>query len=212
MSTKSIFLIGDSISVQYGPYLEQYLGSQCRLIRKQGLAEALVDLDRPRGANGGDSARVLAYLRELDGLGGVDADLLLVNCGLHDIRRSREDKRLQLELKDYVANLKAAVALVRPWRAKLVWIRSTPVPENVISQRSFTRSESDLEEYNQAADTVMAGAGVPMIDLHSFTAGLGPDLYCDHVHFIDSVRRQQGAFLAGWVLDHLSKSPSPSPL
>jgi hypothetical protein len=45
----------------------------------------------------------------------------------------------------------------------------------------------------------MTAARVPLVDLHGFTANLGPELYCDHVHFVDAVRRQQAAFLAGWV-------------
>lgn len=46
----------------------------------------------------------------------------------------------------------------------------------------------------------MADAGVPTVDLHTFTADLGPDLFCDHVHFTEPVRRLQAAFIAGWLV------------
>ena len=59
--------------------------------------------------------------------------------------------------------------------------------------------------YNAAADGVMAAAGVPMIDLYTFTRNLGPDLYCDHVHFHEHVREKQGAFVAGWVMGYLRR-------
>jgi hypothetical protein len=38
-----------------------------------------------------------------------------------------------------------------------------------------------------------------VIDLHSFTANLGPDLYIDHVHFPESIREKQAAYIAGWL-------------
>ena len=42
----------------------------------------------------------------------------------------------------------------------------------------------------------MAAAGVPALDLFSFTRSLEPDLYCDHVHFREEVRARQAAFIA----------------
>ena len=44
-----------------------------------------------------------------------------------------------------------------------------------------------------------------MIDLYTFTRNLGPDLYCDHVHFHEHVREKQGAFVAGWVMGYLGR-------
>ena len=46
----------------------------------------------------------------------------------------------------------------------------------------------------------MAAAGIPAIDLHGFTASIGPELYCDHVHFHEPVREKQAAFIAGWLM------------
>ena len=51
-----------------------------------------------------------------------------------------------------------------------------------------------------AADAIMETANVPSIDLYTFTRDLGPDLYCDHVHFSDRVRQLQGSFIAGWLV------------
>lgn len=55
------------------------------------------------------------------------------------------------------------------------------------------------QAYNAVADRVMAAARVPCIDLYGFTCLLGPDLYCDHVHFKEPIREKQAAFLAGWL-------------
>src|SRR5690349_9184446 len=78
-----LHVVGDSISMQYGPDLERMLAGAAAYSRKQGRSR---DLDRPEGANGGDSAMVLAYLRELAGLAGEPFALLVLNCGLHDIK------------------------------------------------------------------------------------------------------------------------------
>lgn len=60
---KKIFVVDDSISIQYGPFLEKYLQGIMRYSRKEGTEEALQNLDIPQGANGGDFSRVVAYLK-----------------------------------------------------------------------------------------------------------------------------------------------------
>lgn len=198
---QNIFVVGDSISIQYGPYLEQALQGVMGYARKEGEAEALLNLDQPMGANGGDSSMVLDYLRGMSEGGGINADLLLVNCGLHDIKTDPETGTKQIPLDQYRANLTAIVQLVAQMQPRLIWIRTTPCDEAVHNQAqpSFHRFAADCATYNAAADQIMAEAGVPSIDLHTFTQNLGDDLYCDHVHFHESVRAQQGAFIAGWL-------------
>ncbi len=102
-----IHVLGDSISLQYGPYLQQYLAGVMDYARKEGETEALLNLDNPQGANGGDSAMVLSFVKALAAAGGIDADLLLVNCGLHDIKRNRETGQAQVAIADYESNLRA---------------------------------------------------------------------------------------------------------
>jgi len=82
-----IFLIGDSISIHYSPYLEMYLKGKAVFDRKKdnGLAEN--NLDIPQGANGGDSQMVLSYLKIKMNEPDFKPDYLLLNCGLHDIKR-----------------------------------------------------------------------------------------------------------------------------
>lgn len=61
---RQLFILGDSISIHYGPYLEQMVKKHFIYARKEGLNEALKNLDYPTGANGGDSSMVRAYLQE----------------------------------------------------------------------------------------------------------------------------------------------------
>lgn len=197
-----IYVIGDSISIQFGPYLEGYLKGIMAYSRKAGTEEALLNLDQPQGANGGDSSMVLAYLKERLRTGGIDADLLLVNCGLHDIKTDPTTGAKQVPLDQYERNLRAMLETVEEMRPRFVWIRTTPCDESVHNRNrngAFLRFAADCAAYNAAADRIMRDAGVPSIDLHTFTENLGPDLYCDHVHFHDAIRQKQAAFIAGWL-------------
>ena len=202
-----LYLIGDSISLHYGPYLQAYLDGVMTYARKEGEDEALLNLDNPQGANGGDSGMVRAFLAAKVAAGDLDADLLLVNAGLHDIKTDPVTGAKQVPLDQYVSNLRAIVDLAEMLPARLVWIRTTPCDERVHNRpgMDFHRFAADCDAYNAAADAVMAAAGVPVIDLHTFTRNLGPDLYCDHVHFHEQVREKQGAFIAGWVLGYLGR-------
>ncbi|OHE87369.1 MAG: hypothetical protein A3G75_14575 [Verrucomicrobia bacterium RIFCSPLOWO2_12_FULL_64_8] len=195
------YVIGDSISSQYAPYLKQYLAGPMDHARREGETEALPDPDIPKWGKGGDSSVVLSSVKALAASGGGDAVLLLVNCGLHDIKRNPETGKAQVSIDDYENNLRSLVSVARDMRAELVWIRTTPCDEKVHNRpgMSFHRFSEDCAAYNAVADRVMGEAGVPSIDLHTFTRNLGPDLYCDHVHFHDPIREKQGAFIAGWL-------------
>ncbi|HRR06077.1 MAG TPA: SGNH/GDSL hydrolase family protein, partial [Victivallales bacterium] len=104
-----VYVIGDSISIHYGPYLEKYLRGFMKYERKTGEAEALLNLDNPQGANGGDSARVLDFLRGMAASGGIDADILLLNCGLHDIKTNPSTGLKQVPIENYKANLREII-------------------------------------------------------------------------------------------------------
>ena len=202
-----LYVVGDSISIHYGPFLQKYLAGVMDYARKEGEAEALLNLDKPQGANGGDSSMVLAFLKGLANSGGLDADLLLINCGLHDIKRDLQTGKPQVALDDYEKNLRAIVAVANGMVVKLVWVRTTPCDEAVHNHSGMTvhRFADDCTAYNTVADRVMSQAGVPSIDLYTFTRNLGPDLYCDHVHFHEHIREKQGAFIAGWLSGWLNE-------
>lgn len=200
-----LFVVGDSISIQYGPYLQANLEGVMDYSRKEGMDEALLNLDQPQGANGGDSSMVLAYLRAKANAGGIDANILLLNCGLHDIKTDPATGTKQIPIDQYTQNLEQIIATMHTLQPTLVWVRTTPCDETVHnhSDMAFHRFAADCNAYNGVADQIMAKHGVPSIDLHTFTQNLGEDLYCDHVHFHDHIRRQQGAFIAGWLAGFL---------
>lgn len=197
-----MYVLGDSISLQYGPYLQVYLDGVIEYSRKGQEDEALLNLDNPMGTNGGDSGMVLSFLKATADSGDIHADILLLNCGLHDIKTDPDTGTRQVPIDTYRKNLTEIVQIVSGMTPSLVWIRTTPCAESVHNRdgMTFHRFSADCASYNQAADRIMASSGVPSIDLHTFTRNLGHDLYCDHVHFHDHVRQKQAAFIAGWLM------------
>jgi lysophospholipase L1-like esterase len=204
-----LYVIGDSISIHYGPYLETYLKGVMDYGRKTEEEEVRLEVPNRKGGNGGNSGHVLSFLEGWARAGGIDADILLLNCGLHDIATDKETRAPQVGLSDYRQNLLAILRLVAGMRCRPVWVRTTPVDDAMHRKckPGMNRLDADGIRYNEAADEVMKAAGVPSIDLRTFTLRLGtPDeLFEDGVHFHDHVRQKQAAFIAGWLLAFLQR-------
>lgn len=208
-SLPKLYVIGDSISIHYGPYLEQFLKGFFRYARKTGSEKGVANLDIPEGANGGDSGMVASFLSLLVKNPAFQPDVLLVNCGLHDIKRDLEAKKIQVPLPVYKENLKKIVRIAKKLPTTLVWVRTTHVnPKHNEISDLFERHDKDCRAYNAAADAIMKTAKVPVVDLNAFTRNLGKDetLFCDHVHFNEAVRERQAAFLTGWLSTWYSQS------
>lgn len=201
----SVYVIGDSISIQYGPYLEQSLRGRAFYSRKQGDQEAQLNLDNPRGANGGDSSQVDDFLNHLITSGFPRVDLLVVNCGLHDIKRNPTTGRYQVPIDKYEQNLERIVSWSKELSHQMIWVRTTPVDDSIHNSvsKEFFRYHEDCINYNQVADRIMAKHGIESIDLYSFTDHLPHPKYCDHVHFTEDVRKLQGEFIGEWILEML---------
>ena len=195
----SVFLIGDSISIQYGPYLEEYMQGTIEFDRKKDDGNADESANVIKGANGGDSKMVLAYLKAKLKEADFKPDYLLINCGLHDIKRQMPEGKLQVETEDYRKNLTEIVGLTKANDIQLIWIRTTAVVDTIHNSRSGTvhRHAEDLAVYNQIADEVTGDFNVPVIDLHGFTWKLGIEHFMDHVHYNEEARALQAAFITG---------------
>ena len=204
----NLFLIGDSISIQYGPYLEKYLEGTVMYERKQDDGQAGKNLDVPTGANGGDSRMVLAYLRIKMKDPDFKPDYMVLNCGLHDIKRDVETGQLQVQSDEYGENLEAIIRLLKENNIRIIWIRTTPVVDSIHNTKghSFHRYAADLEIYNQIADEVFSRNNIPVIDLFGFTRQLGEDQFIDHVHYSDKARDLQAAFIAGFIQSLIKKN------
>ncbi len=194
-----LYVIGDSISMQYGPYLEQYTQGTWRYDRKRDAGQVGQNLDVPTGANGGDSRMVLEFLKIKLADETFRPDVLLLNCGLHDIKRDAKTGTAQVDSARYRANLESILDLLEKRNISPLWVRSTSVEDERHNSRSkqFKRYARDLDAYNAIADEVMARHEVPVIDLYGFTKNLGTDHFVDHVHYDESARAAQAAYIAG---------------
>ncbi|MBI0397239.1 SGNH/GDSL hydrolase family protein [Cyclobacterium marinum] len=200
-SEPKLFVVGDSISMQYGPYLEQYLEGVYAYDRKREEPSNSESTEKPKYANGGDSDRVLAYLQNKLKAPDFRPDVLLINCGLHDIKTDAQSGKKQVGLEAYKQNLEQIYDLVAKKGIKMVWVRTTPVDDTMHNskQQTFYRYAADVAKYNEVADEIFKSRNVPIIDLHQFTLNLGDNLFKDHVHFGEETRAKQGAFIAGFL-------------
>ncbi len=168
--------------------------------RKRGIQQTLSDLDKPTGDNAGDSNMVLGYLQE-ENLNNVKYDVLMINCGLHDIRVDRESRNIQTTKETYVSNINKIIDVANLMANQLIWVTSTPFDEKIHNSRQegFFRFNKDLLIYNEAANEIMNKKGIFILDLYSFTNSLRENIFCDHVYFKNEVRALQSAFIAGYL-------------
>lgn len=202
---KKILLIGDSISLYYSPFLASYMSGSAELHNKEGRREAFTDLDKPIGGNGGDSSMVLDYLKKRDKEDSLSYDLFAFNCGLHDIKRL-DDKDCVISEDEYRENLISILNITKKRNIKTVFILTTHVEDerhNARKQLGFTRYDKDALKYNEIALSVMKENGIDVIDLRSFTEKMDGEIFIDHVHFSEEVRKLQAAYLAGALLEKL---------
>jgi hypothetical protein len=206
-----LFLLGDSISILYTPYLAKDVSNDFRFGRKEGIAGRPTYLDFPTGnpdaeymadANGGNSRMVLAYLRARFAEKDFRPDVVVLNCGLHDIKRDPTTNNVAVKTEEYRRNLETIQGLIRGEKVGLVWINTTPVDDAIHNSRmhDYHRFDVDVREYNAIAAGVFGRTHTPIVDLYSFTKRLGSEHYEDHVHYDEPTRALQAAYIAGFII------------
>jgi lysophospholipase L1-like esterase len=205
-----VFVLGSSITIQFGPYLEKALEGCFHYDRKRDTSteRAEENLDFPQGASAGDSSMVLAYLRDRRKNDPIAADFLLLSCGLHDIRTHVKTGRRNIDPETFEANLRGSAEEIAAMGLKLLWLRITPVDEKLHNTRcdGFYRYEVDVQHYNAIADRVMKDYGAQSIDLHGLCKNQVPHDLIDHVHYSEKARQEQAAFIAA-ELQKISLNP-----
>ena len=133
-----VLVVGDSISNHYMEALPAALGKAAASV-SGGSDWSATDWSEGRGT-GCDSTQALAFLRAT--LVDASPDILLLNCGLHDIKHWVTDTDLlaeagvnpehagrhQVEPAQYADNLTAMVELVQQQhggKTRLVWVTTT---------------------------------------------------------------------------------------
>ena len=197
-----LFVLGDSISIQYGPFLKLSLQGIFDYSRKGEDADP--SDTSIKGQNGGSSSDVLEYLKTLPAKDVDRESWILLNAGLWDVRRHKETGAVKVPLQNYRANVRSMFELARAKGfGHICWVRTTHVDDAVHAARAtgdFTRSMADAELYNDVADEVCKECDVTTIDLGPASEGLGAEAFKDHVHFTPEVSGRQGGLIAGVLL------------
>ena len=196
-----LFLLGDSISLQYGTQLEKNLEKLYKIERKGSQEKAMQNLDVPIDANGGDSKMVLEYLKSREKQSGFKPDLLVLNCGLHDIKRNPKTKKINIDSNNYRNNLEEIYRIVSEKKIQMIWVRTTDVIDSLHAAKSkaFDRYAADVITYNEIADQVFKKHNVPEIDLYTFTRTFGNERFADHAHYKPEVIRAQADYITAFI-------------
>ena len=163
-----VFVVADSLSIDWGPHFEAALGPVFRYGRKnlncaKGSCRAWCprDGEGPKdlvanpeldGCNGGDSRHNLQYLRHLaestaplgpgdeqllsptttpSRLTGVKADVIVLNCGLWDVKTDPQTGERAVALREYERNVREMVRVARQSLGeRVVWVSTTPLDDH----------------------------------------------------------------------------------
>lgn len=202
---KEIFLIGDSISIEYTPYLKEDIKDFANLERKEDDGTALKNLDVPMGANGGDSQMVLDYLQHKIQDPEFVPDYVILNCGLHDIKRNPQSNAIQINENLYSKNLAQIFKLLKDKDIQPIWIRTTWVVDSIHNEKSkaFYRYHADAKRYNEIADSICSSNGIPIIDLYTFSKNQGIESIRDHIHYLPKAQKEQADFIAEELMKYI---------
>ena len=203
---KKVLSLGDSISIGYRNSLKINLGDEYVVSNKEGEEEAAKNLNYPVGANCGDSRMLLSYVEDEYKNARLDYDIIVFNCGLHDIKYNWMEEKIQIEKEECEKNLKKIAEILKSTGAVLYFVNSTPVydeihnsTKNIILNGDIIRRPWDLEDYNKIAQKVMLTNGIPVIDLYSFTKAMGKGAVRDHVHYYEKNADEQGKYIADYI-------------
>ncbi|MCC7249794.1 MAG: SGNH/GDSL hydrolase family protein [Lysobacter sp.] len=183
-----VALIGDSIRMNAEPFLRKRLSSDIELFAPPTNSES--------------SRKVLAHLREWVPMGS--AELVHLNCGLHDLRYDPGRDRPVCALDEYAANLEAIFAYLHEIGAAVVWATSTPFDEATHnSTKASRRYAADLREYNARSIEIARRYGATIHDLHAKLSQMRlEDLWLpDGLHFNRAGCDAVGAAMAEVIAD-----------
>ena len=221
---KSVFIVGDSISLFYHKYLKENLKDVAIYSRKgseEEIATALTpgeSLENIWKANGGNSDLVLEYFKTLESrfnFGGKanKQDVILFNCGLHDIKTKGTSKALSVSPFMYAHNLRKIIAEFNRLKkhglaSQLVWISTTPVVDSLHNaKRTYNfRYNADVIKYNSIAEKIMNKHGIPIIDLYTFTKDVldnNDNCFRDELNYSDKVSLLQANYIADKLQPYL---------
>ncbi len=184
----NVLIIGDSISMGYGPFVQARMEGKANVYRLR--------------QNGGPTAKGLKYIDQW--LSDIEWDVIHFNWGLHDLKRVKQgDKYIsgtnQESPEQYAANLQMLVKRLKATRAKLIFAATTPVPAGCEK-----RDKGQAVVYNEIAKAVMKRNNIPVNDLYSYILPHLDEYMVSpgNVHY----NKQGNQFLGKKVAEEISKN------
>lgn len=186
MNDVKVALIGDSIRLFSEPYVRQHLPARFKLLSP---------------ADNCKSSRNVAD-RIRDWVPPATADIVHINCGLHDIRRDIGRHRPVSSPAEYVANLRHVFTYLADTGASVIWATSTPIRESVHDGIESPRWHlADLVAYNRLSVELAVSFGFRINDLYGRLAGAAAErlLMHDGVHFNQVGNQLIGKYVAAAI-------------
>jgi lysophospholipase L1-like esterase len=186
-----IALIGDSIRMGYQAYVQAALNGDAEVWTPD--------------INGGDSRNILNHLNVW--IDTAHPDIVHINCGLHDLKRSFGTGVPAVPMTEYVHNVQVILSQLSKSVPYVIWATTTPVNSTWHhAVKDFDRFEDDVSTYNDAALKVTRGLCVPVNDLYTAVMIAGRDqlLLPDGVHFTPEGYILLGNQVTGKLIGYLS--------
>lgn len=182
----NVALIGDSIRLYSEPFVRVGLPTDFHV--------------RSPSVNCKSSRDVAARIKDWAPAG--TADVVHINCGLHDIRHDPGQSRPVNSPDEYVPNLRHVFGYLEAIGASVIWATSTPVNEAVHHDIAMPRwYRADIVEYNRLSVELALGFGFQINDLYGLLTQTAVEALFlpDGVHFDEAGNRFIGKHVAAAI-------------
>lgn len=198
----NVLILGDSISIGYTPFVEEYLK------RKANVFRPMLVNGKPENCEGTNKG-----VKNIERwLGDKKWDVIHFNFGLHDIKHvdpvtgqnSQNPKHpQQANRKEYKENLEIIVEKLKATGAKLIFATTTPYPDVVDGP---LRKPGMPQKYNRIAVKIMNKNGILINNLHAFMVPRMTELQLPkNVHFTEEGSREMAKKVVERINEVLDK-------
>jgi|SRR5690554_4214365 len=198
----NVLILGDSISIGYTPFVEEYLK------RKANVFRPMLENGKPENCEG--TTKGVKNIERW--LGDKKWDVIHFNFGLHDIKHvdpvtgqnSQNPKHpQQASRKQYKKNLEIIVEKLKATGAKLIFATTTPYPDVVDGP---LRKPGMPQKYNRIAVKIMNKNGILINSLHAFMVPRMTELQLPkNVHFTEEGSREMAKKVVERINEVLDK-------
>ena len=147
------------------------------------------------------SADILAHFD--DWIANSNADIIHINCGLHDIKREKGSGKIAVEYKSYESNIRKILSkILHESNSQTIWATTTPIVEKEHNRcKDFDRFTKDIYAINDIAIRVCQKLSIPINPLYSEVIIAKPELIIgsDGVHFTEEGYKLLGCTIANTI-------------